>query len=53
MDPEQHGFELHASSYIKIFFNSKNYNITQSMVGWIMDTKEPEIQRASFKLHMG
>lgn len=22
MDPEQHGFELYGSSYIKIFFNS-------------------------------
>ena len=32
MDPEQHGFELHGSSCIKMFFNSKNY-ITQSMVG--------------------
>ena len=30
---EQHGFELHGSTYMWIFFSSKYYSTTRSAVG--------------------
>ena len=40
---EQYGFELHRSSYAE-FFNSKYYNTTQSVVGWIWMAKSADVE---------
>lgn len=42
---KQHGFELHGSTYMLFFFNSKYYSTIQSVDG------EPQIQRANCKLY--
>ena len=52
-----HGCELHGSTCMRIFFNSKYYSTTQYMVGWIrgcrtVDTEEPRTGRADYKLYV-
>ena len=42
--PEQHGFELHRSTYMWIFLNGKYYSTTQSTVVKFEHT-EPQIWR--------
>ena len=53
---EQCGFELRRSTCMQIFFNSKYYSTTWSMVGWsqgcrTLDSEELWILRVGYKLY--
>ena len=41
---EQHGFELHGSTCMWNFFNSKYYSTTRSTVGWIHECRTVDIR---------
>ena len=47
---EQCRFELREFTCTWIFFSSKYYSSTQSLVGWIMDTEEQQKWRADYNL---
>ena len=53
---QQHGFELHRSTYMWIFLSSKYYSNTQPTVGWThrqgtMDAEESHVWRANYIIH--
>ena len=55
--PEQPEFELVRSTYIRIFFSSKYFSASRSVVGWIrgrrtVDTEDLQIRRADYKLYV-